>query len=251
MELVKTRAKVALVTGASRGIGRAIAEKLARDGAYVFVNFRSGSREAAACVRSIKKSGGAAEMVRADVSRPDDVSRMFNSIARRAGKLDILVGNAGVAPVVRDLARVTTKVWDKTFATNVSGAFLCARAAEPLLRRSAAGRIVFVGSVAARLGGTIGPHYAASKAALGGFVEYLSRALGKHRITVNIVEPGFVATDLSASLHRTVKQKRVMRQSVPLGRVGTMDEIAAMVAFLASSDAGYVTRQRIAVSGGR
>lgn len=243
--------KVALVTGASRGIGRAIAERLAREGAYVFVNFRRASRQATACVRAIRQAGGAAEAVRADISRPTHVNRMFNVIARRTGRLDILIGNAGIAPVARDLERVTTKMWNETFATNVTGAFLCAQGAMPLLKRSKAGRIVFVGSAAARLGGSIGPHYAASKAALVGFVEYLSRALGRHAITVNLVEPGFVATDLSAGLHRTPAQRRAMRNEVPLGRVGSMEEVAAAVAFLASVDAAYVTRQRIAVSGGR
>jgi 3-oxoacyl-[acyl-carrier protein] reductase len=243
--------KVALVTGASRGIGRAIAQRLARDGAYVFVNFRQASRQAAACVRTIREAGGAAEAIRADISRPSHVTQMFNVIAKRAGRLDILIENAGIAPIAQNLDRVTTKVWNETFATNVTGAFLCAQAAEPLLRRSKAGRIVFVGSAASRLGGTIGPHYASSKAALVGLVEYLSRALGKHRITVNLVEPGFVVTDLSAKLHRTAAQMCAMRSAVALGRVGTMEEVAATIAFLASGEAGYVTRQRIAVSGGR
>jgi 3-oxoacyl-[acyl-carrier protein] reductase len=120
-----------------------------------------------------------------------------------------------------------------------------------LLRRSRHGRIVFIGSVAARLGGTIGPHYAASKAALVGLVEYLSRALGPQGTTVNLVEPGFVGTDLSAGLHRTAAQRRSMRIQVPLGRLGSVEDVAATVAFLVSSSAGYITRQRIAVSGGR
>jgi 3-oxoacyl-[acyl-carrier protein] reductase len=243
--------RVALVTGGSRGIGRAIAERLASEGAYVFVNFRRASRQAAICVNSIRKSGGAAEAVRADITSARGVSRMFDLIARRMGRLDILVGNAGVAPVARGLERVTPAIWNTTFATNVAGAFFCAQRAIPLLRRSKQGRIVFIGSAAARLGGTIGPHYAASKAALVGLVEYLSRALGRHRITVNLVEPGFVATDLSAKLHRGAAQRRAMRDAVPLRRIGTPDEVAAAVAFLAGSGASYVTRQRLAVSGGR
>jgi 3-oxoacyl-[acyl-carrier protein] reductase len=120
-----------------------------------------------------------------------------------------------------------------------------------LLRRAKHARIVLIGSTAARLGGSVGPHYAASKAALVGLVEYLSRALAKHGITVNLVEPGFVATELSAELHRTAAQRRRMRSLVPLGRTGTVDEVAAAVAFLVGGEAGYLTRQRIEVSGGR
>jgi 3-oxoacyl-[acyl-carrier protein] reductase len=243
--------RVALVTGGSRGIGRAIAERLAREGAYVFVNFRRASRQAAICVKGIRQSGGAAEAVCADITSPGSVARMFDLIARRMGRLDILIGNAGIAPIVRQLDHVTPDIWNVTFATNVAGAFFCAQRAIPLLRRSKEGRIVFIGSAAARLGGTIGPHYAASKAALVGLVEYLSRAVGRHGITVNLVEPGFVATDLSAKQHRTPAQRRAMRDAVPLRRIGTAEDVAAAVAFLTSSGASYVTRQRVAVSGGR
>lgn len=243
--------RIALVTGASRGIGRAIAERLAREGAYVFVNFRRASWQAADCVRGIRQSGGGAEAVCADISVPGQVTRMFKLIGRRTGRLDILIGNAGIAPIVRKFERVTLRTWNETFATNVTGAFLCAQSAMPLLRRSKTGRIVFIGSVASRLGGNVGPHYAASKAALAGLVEYLSRTAGRHGITVNLVEPGFVATDLSGELHRTPVQRRRMRDEVPLGRVGTMDDVAASVAFLAGSGGSYITRQRLAVSGGR
>jgi 3-oxoacyl-[acyl-carrier protein] reductase len=242
--------KVALVTGASRGIGRAIAERLAREGAFVFVNFRLAAREAAACVAAIRASGGAAEAIRADISRPSEVRRMFASIRKRAGRLDILIGNAGVGPIATKLLRITPKLWNETFRVNVTGTFLCVQAAVPLMQRSKSGRIILIGSAASRLGGTIGPHYAASKAALYGLVEYLSRALGRYAITVNIVEPGFVATDLSARLHRGAKQ-RVMQKAVPLGRVGTREEVAAAVAFLAGPNAGYVSRQTLAVTGGR
>jgi NAD(P)-dependent dehydrogenase (short-subunit alcohol dehydrogenase family) len=175
---------------------------------------------------------------------------MFAGIRKRAGRLDILIGNAGVGPIATKLSRVTPKLWNETFGVNVTGAFLCAQAAVPLMQRSKSGRIIFIGSAASRLGGTIGPHYAASKAALSGLVEYLSRALGRYAITVNVVEPGFVATDLSAPLHRGAKL-RAMQKAVPLGRVGTMEEVAAAVAFLAGPNAGYVSRQTLAVTGGR
>jgi 3-oxoacyl-[acyl-carrier protein] reductase len=243
--------KVALVTGASRGIGRAIAEALAREGIYVFVNFHSSAKEASECISAIKLAGGDGEIIRADVSHEGQVRQMFKTIAQRAGRLDILVGNAGVAPVVQDFERLTMKAWTQTFAVNVVGAFLCAREALPLLKRSPAGRIIFIGSAAARLGGNIGAHYAASKAAISGLVEYLSRTVGRYRITVNIVEPGFVRTELSAKFHRNKAVVRSMSKSVPLGRVGSVAEIADGVAFLAGDAAAYITRQNLAITGGR
>ena len=243
--------KVALVTGAGRGIGRAIAERLACEGAFVFVNFRSAKRDAASCIEAIRAAGGAAEAIRADISRQQQVRHMFDRIRERAGRLDILVGNAGIAPIATELAVITPRLWNDTFSVNVTGAFFCAQTALPLLRRSKAGRMIFIGSAASRLGGTIGPHYAASKAALSGLVEYLSRALGRYGITVNIVEPGFVMTDLSSGLHRSAATVRAMTQAVPLGRIGTTEEIAAAVAFLAAPSAGYITRQNLAVTGGR
>lgn len=243
--------RVALVTGGSRGIGLAISERLASEGAFVFVNFRDRQSSASECVRRIRQSGGCADAIRADISRPRQVSRMFDTIARRMGRLDILVGNAGIAPVARDIERVTLRTWNDTFAVNTTGAFLCLQASLPLLKRSKAARIILIGSAAARLGGNIGPHYAASKAALTGLVEYLSRAVGKSGITVNLVEPGYVETALSAGLHRTRSRRRAMRDGVPLGRIGDVEDVAAAVAFLAGRGASYVTRQQLAVSGGR
>jgi NAD(P)-dependent dehydrogenase (short-subunit alcohol dehydrogenase family) len=243
--------KVALVTGASRGIGRAIAEKLARGGIYVFVNFRVHAKEAAKCVDAIRRAGGFAEAIRADVSQPSDIRRMMKAVERRAGRLDIVVCNAGVAPIEPNLDRLTSTIWKKTFDVNVLGSFLCAKESLPLLKRSPAPRIIFVGSAASRLGGSIGAHYAASKAALSGLMEYLSRALGKHRITVNLIEPGFIRTDMTSRLFRPAGADRAMRRQVPLGVIGTAADLAAGVEFLAGDEASYVTRQTLAISGGR
>jgi len=241
--------KVALVSGGGRGIGRAIALRLGREGARVFVNYRVDRAAADACVAAIVRAGGQAAAVRANVSDAGAVRRMMSGIRKAARRLDILVANAGVAPIERDLARVTPALWRKTLDTNALGAFLCAQAAAPLM--SSGGSILFVGSVASRLGGNIGPHYAASKAALGGLAAWLGRTLGPRRISVNVVEPGYVETEMSASFYRTAGARRKIRAEVPVGRIGTTAEIAAMAAFLVGPEAGYVTRERIAIAGGR
>lgn len=217
----------------------------------MFVNYRADRAAAETCVAAIARAGGTAESLQADVADVTSVRRMVRRVERSAGRLDVLVANAGIAPVAQDLQRVTPSVWRRTLDTNAMGPFLCVQAAAPLMSRAGGGRIVFVGSVASRLGGNIGPHYAASKAALRGLIAWLGRALGPDRITVNLVEPGFVETDLSASFYRTAASRRRLRMDVPLGRLGTTDEIAALVAFLAGPDAGYVTGEAIAVAGGR
>ena len=241
--------RVALVTGAGRGIGRGIALRLARDGASVIVNYRRDRRAAAACVADMTRRGSTAVALRADVSDPAQVRGMLREIRARMGRLDILVANAGIAPIERRLAQVTPALWRRTFETNAFGAFLCAQAAAPLMSRG--GSILFIGSAAARLGGNIGPHYAASKAALTGLVAWLACELGPSDITVNLLEPGYVETDLSATLHRHAAARRRMRADVPLRRLGCVDDVAATAAFLVGPEARYVTRERIAVSGGR
>jgi len=243
--------RVALVTGGGRGIGRAIAVRLSRDGARVFVNFRTDRRAGLACVADIHKAGGEAEALQADVSDPAQVRRMFEAIRRVAGRLDILVANAGVALMESDLARITPALWRKTMDTNAASAFYCAQSAAPFLARSTQGRIVFVGSVASRLGGNVGPHYAASKAALNGLSTWLGRELAANGTTVNVVEPGYVKTNLSVALHSSAAGRAKMRREVPLGRAGTVDEVASLVAFLAGPGGAYISRERIAVAGGR
>jgi len=243
--------RAALVTGGSRGIGRAIALALGRAGATVIVNFHRAAGSAAECVAAIRRGGGTAEAVRADVSRPADVARMFRWIDRRFGRLDVLVGSAGIAPPGAGLARVSLPTWRRTLETNVTGAFLCLREAAPRMARRRAGRIVLVGSLAGAKGGTVGPHYAASKAALLGLMQWSFRELAPAGVTVNVVAPGFVETALSAPAYATPRARAAMAAKVPVGRIGTPEEIAALVAFLAGPDAGYITGECITIAGGR
>jgi 3-oxoacyl-[acyl-carrier protein] reductase len=243
--------RAALVTGGSRGIGRAIALALGRAGATVVVNFRRAAGPAAECVAAIRRMGGTADAVRADVTRPADVARMFGWIDRRFGRLDVLVGNAGIAPAAPGLARVSLRTWRRTLETNLTGVFLCLREAAPRMARRRSGRIVLLGSLAGSKGGTIGPHYAASKAALLGLMQWSFRELAPFGVTVNVVAPGFVETSLSAHAYGTPRARAAMAAKAPLGRIGTPEEIAALVLFLAGPDAGYITGECITIAGGR
>jgi len=243
--------RVALVTGASRGIGRAIALALARQGAYVFVNYRKDRRGAEEAVARLREAGGNGEAARADVRRPGEVARLFARVRRRCGRLDILVSNAGVAPRAPGVERVSPAAWRDTLATNLTGAFLCTRAAAPLMRRQRFGRIIYIGSLAGLRGGTIGPHYAASKAGLMGLMQWTFREVARYRTTVNVVAPAFVITALTAGAYRTAAARALMAARVPVGRPCTPEEVAAVVAFLAGPDAGYITGEWITMAGGR
>lgn len=243
--------RVALVTGGSRGIGQAIALALAYQGAYVFVNYREDRRGADECLARIRKFGGKGETIRADVGREGEVQRLFAQIGRRTGRLDILVNNAGIAPRAPSLGKVSLEAWNKTLTTNLTGAFLCTRSAVPLMRRQRFGRIIYVGSLAGLRGGTIGPHYAASKAGLMGLMQWSFRELARYGVTVNVVAPGFVITKLTAAAYRTPVARARMAARVPLGRPGTPDEVAAVVAFLVGPGAGYITGECLTMAGGR
>lgn len=233
--------RIALVTGASRGIGRAIALALAEAGAEVAVNFRNRATEAIDVVETIHTIGRRAIAVQADVSRGDAVSEMFRTIERSLGIVDILINNAGIA-IFHDIDALTEEDFDHTIAVNLKSAFLCIRAAVPHMRERGWGRIVNISSGAARGAGGIGPHYNASKAGMEGLARGYAARLVKHGITVNSVAPSLIGTDmvqagLSASLSR-----------IPVGRFGTVDEVAQVVLMLIGN--GYMTGQTVALSGG-
>ena len=233
--------RVALVTGASRGIGRAVAIALARDGADVAVNYRERADEAANVVETIQALGRRAIAVRADVSKAEDVAVMFRAIEANLGFVDILVNNAGIA-IFHAIDDLTEDDFDRTVAVNLKSAFLCTRAAIPHMREKAWGRIVNISSGAARGAGGIGPHYNASKAGMEGLARGYAARLVKHGITVNSVAPSLIATDMvDAGLSGALSR-------IPVGRFGTAEECAAVVSMLIGN--AYMTGQTVALSGG-
>ncbi|HVK65823.1 MAG TPA: 3-oxoacyl-[acyl-carrier-protein] reductase [Polyangium sp.] len=239
--------KVALVTGASRGIGRATAEALAAQGAYVVVNYVRGEEEARRVVQAIEERGGKAEALGFDVADMQATDEAIAALAKRLGRLDILVANAGIA-VDNLVLRVKEEEIDRVFAVNVKGAIGCARAVIKPMMRARAGRIVFLSSIVGEMGNAGQAVYAASKAALLGLSKTLAREYASRSITVNVVAPGFIDTDMTSSLGAEVKEG--MLKAIPLGRTGRPEEVAAAVAFLCSDAASYITGETIRVNGG-
>ena len=239
--------KVALVTGASRGIGAAIAERLAAEGACVAVNYTSSSDAAAFVVARIRASGGTAEPVQADVSRVDNATPLINEVVRRFGKLDVLVNNAAVAGGI-DFDAITEVDFDRTFATNVKSVlFLTQAAAQIMLAGSA---VINIGSIGTRIASPRTVVYTATKAAVSMLTLSMARALGPRGIRVVCVAPGMTETEmLLNTLPADVLRDAATR--VTLGRLGQVDDIAPVVAFLASDDARWITTETIHVDGGQ
>jgi 3-oxoacyl-[acyl-carrier protein] reductase len=236
-----------MVTGASRGIGRAVAERLAADGAAVVVNFRAEEAAAIEVVRGIEQRGGRAIAVQADVTKAEDAAQLVETALKVYDRLDIVVNNAGIT---RDglVMKMSDEDWDFVLSTNLRSAFLVARAvARPMLRQRS-GRIINMTSIAG-IGGNAGQaNYAASKAGIIGLTKSLAKELGPRGITVNAVAPGYIPTDLTASLPGALIDDAV--RMTPLGRLGTVQEVAAAVALLASDDASFISGQVLRVDGG-
>jgi 3-oxoacyl-[acyl-carrier protein] reductase len=239
--------KVALVTGGSRGIGRATALALARQGARVVVGFSSNEAAARQTVGLIIEGGGKAESVQIDVANTGPSEQTVTELVKHLGRLDILVSNAGIS-VDGLLLRLRDEDLERTLAVNLKGALACARAAIKPMMRAKSGRIVFVSSVVGETGNAGQTAYAASKAGLLGIAKSLAREYASRSITVNAVAPGYIETDMTAAL--TEEQRTAMLQGVPLGRPGTAAEVGAAIAFLASDEAAYITGQTLRVNGG-
>ena len=242
--------KVALVTGGSRGLGRAICLGLAREGARVAINYRHQQQRAAELAELIRSSQEAQALpVPGDVSNSDDIRSMFDLSETELGPLDILVNNAGVWPQAR-VQDITEEDWDRTFAVNLKGAFLsCREAVRRWLAAGRSGRIVNVSSAAAFLGATTGhAHYAATKAGLVNFTVSLARELAGQGIAVNAVAPGMMRTEMAREALDAGEQQYLQR--IPLGRIGDPAEVANVVVFLASGRASYMTGATVDVSGG-
>lgn len=239
--------QVALVTGASRGIGRAVACRLASMGASVAVNFVSNETEAEVTVRQIEAAGGSASLARFDVADTAAVEAGVEKVLERHGRCDILVNNAGMT-VDTLLLRLKQEDWSRIMNVNLGGTFNCTKAAIKSMVRARYGRIVNMTSVIGEMGNSGQSAYAAAKAGIVGFTKSMARELAGRKITVNAVAPGFIDTEMVARLPEAVRTEYL--KIIPVGRLGTVDEVADAVAFLARPEAGYVTGQVIGVNGG-
>ncbi|MBI3989399.1 MAG: 3-oxoacyl-[acyl-carrier-protein] reductase [candidate division NC10 bacterium] len=243
---MKLKDKVALVTGGSRGIGRGVALALAREGASLVACARS-LNEAHLVAEEAKGLGVDAIAVKADVGHPDEVAALIQACLDRFDRLDILVNNAGITKDTL-LVRMKDEDWEQVLAVNLSGAFYCIRAALKPMLKQRSGRIINITSVVGVMGNVGQANYVASKAGLIGLTKAAAREVASRGITVNAIAPGFIATDMTGSLHEDLRLSILAR--IPLGRFGTPEDVAACVCFLSSEEAGYITGQVIHINGG-
>ena len=239
--------KIALVTGASRGIGSAIAKTLAGYGATVVINYNGSKERAEAVAAEIAAAGGSAMVYQADVSKEEEAAAMFADVIKQYGRLDILVNNAGIT---RDnlILKMTTEDFDAVIDTNLKGVLQCMKLVSKQMLKQKAGRIINISSISGVIGNAGQANYCAAKAGVIGMTKALARELGSRGITVNAVAPGFIVTDMTDKLPDAVKES--MAAQIPLKRFGEVEDIAETVAFLASEKAAYITGQTIQVDGG-
>jgi 3-oxoacyl-[acyl-carrier protein] reductase len=241
----RLRDQVAIVTGASRGIGRAVALALAAEGANVVVNYANSSQAAEAVVAEIMAMGSSAIALQADVSKPDQVDALMNTVMEKWGRMDVLVNNAGIA---RDtlLLRMKLEDWQAVIDLNLTGVFLCTKAVSKVMLKQRSGRIINLTSVVGEMGNAGQANYSAAKAGVIGFTKTIAKEFAPRGITVNAVAPGFIATDMTAD----IKTDDILK-FIPLGRYGQPEEVAGLIRFLAADPAAaYMTGQVINVDGG-
>jgi 3-oxoacyl-[acyl-carrier protein] reductase len=242
----RLQGQVAIVTGASRGIGRSVALALAAEGANVVVNYASSNTAADKVVADINAMGSNAVALQADVSKADQVDALFSAVMEKWGRVDVLVNNAGIT---RDtlLLRMKPEDWQAVIDLNLTGVFLCTRAASKIMLKQRSGRIVNITSVAGQMGNPGQANYSAAKAGVIGFTKTVAKELASRGVTVNAVAPGFIATDMTSGLNNTEE----IVKFIPLGRYGQPEEVAGLVKFLAADPAAaYITGQTMNVDGG-
>ncbi|MFN3374128.1 MAG: 3-oxoacyl-[acyl-carrier-protein] reductase [Chloroflexus sp.] len=245
--LLDLSGRVAIVTGGSRGIGRATAERLAASGATVVVNYRGNAAAAAATVAAITAAGGKAMTVQGDVSQPADVEHLVKTTLEQFGRIDILVNNAGIT---RDnlLLRMKESDFDEVIATNLRGVFLCTRAVLRPMTKQRFGRIINITSVIGLIGNAGQANYAAAKAGIIGFTKSTAREMASRGITVNAIAPGFIETEMTDALNE--ETRKAILATIPLGRFGQPAEVAGLICFLASDAGGYISGQTLTIDGG-
>jgi 3-oxoacyl-[acyl-carrier protein] reductase len=239
--------RVAVVTGGGRGIGRAVAIRLANEGAKVAISYRTNDASAEEVAEEVRAAGAKCEVFKRDVSSPEDVDALFKGVGETMGQVEILVNNAGLT---RDnlMMRMKESEFDEVLRTNLKGTYLCTRAALRPMIRARWGRIINMSSVVGLVGNAGQANYAASKAGIIGFTKSVAREVAQRGITANVVAPGYVETELTRGLSDEVKNQ--IKGQVPAGRFAEAEEVAEVVAFLAGEDAGYITGQTPAVDGG-